>query len=220
MRVVAAIAASVLFPASAQAAANRVTWPEAREYRPGETARLKVAAKRPVNVVFVRENADGKVQRVLARRALRRGQLSLQFGNPGRYALRVGKATRRFVVNTMCDDIGDKAELRLGATRVRAGGVLAYLIVNTSDNFGCVIAGVGSSLERQLPDGTWSPVNPGQGSTLQGIAVAPWAPFAKQLTVPADAAPGTYRVTDYVTRRERGTLPERIDLTAQFEITA
>ena len=49
--VAAAVAAVVLFPASAQAAKTGVTWPEAREYTPGETARVKVATKRPVNVV-------------------------------------------------------------------------------------------------------------------------------------------------------------------------
>jgi hypothetical protein len=50
--------------------------------------------------------------------------------------------------------------------------------------------------------------------------VAPWQPFAKQAPIPADAAPGTYRIRDHVSRQVPGAAGELIDLTAQFEVTA
>jgi hypothetical protein len=221
MRLVLVVAAVLLpLPASA-AAADRVTWPDTREYQPGETLKVKVANKNATKVVFVRETAAGKVMRVIARRTVRRATVSLSIGKPGRYTLRVGSATRRYNAGTRCArSDGDKAELRLDATSVRAGGALPYRIVNPSTNLGCFTAGVGYLIERLLGDGTWAPVNPGQLFVAVGIPVAPWQPFAKQALIPADAVPGTYRVQDHVSRQVPGAAGERIDLTAQFEVTA
>ena len=136
------------------------------------------------------KNADGEVVRVLARRSLRRGSIALAFGNPGSYALRVGKATRRFVVNTDCEDNGKSAELRLGATSVRAGGVLPYGSSTPATTSAALMAGRGYGFDLRLPDGTWAPLNAGQGFTADGVQVAPWASFAKQMPVTAGAASG------------------------------
>ena len=98
--------------------------------------------------------------------------------------------------------------------------MLPYRIVNTSDNFGCLMAGRGYGFDLRLPDGTWAPLNAGQGFTADGVRVAPWASFAKQLPVPAGTAPGTYRLRDHVLRRDRGAPSERLDLAAEFQVTA
>jgi hypothetical protein len=219
--VLVVVAAVLLVLPAAAAADDRVTWPDAREYQPGETIRVKVASKNATNVVFMRESAAGKVMRVIARRTVRRATVSLPIGKPGRYALRVGSATRRYNAGTLCArSDGDKAELRLDATSVRAGDSLPYRIVNASTNLGCFTAGVGYLLERLLTDGTWTPVNPGQLFIAVGIPVAPWQPFAKQAPIPADAVPGTYRIQEHVSRQVPRAAGERIDLTAQFEVTA
>ena len=80
--------------------------------------------------------------------------------------------------------------------------------------------GDGWAIDRLMPDGTWSLVGPSGPTTLAGRVVAPWAPFNKRAQVPADAAPGTYRLRDGVHRRDPGSLPEALPLTAQFEVTA
>jgi hypothetical protein len=133
---------------------------------------------------------------------------------PGRYALRAGRRERAITVAAAeprpCRPDGDSAELRLGLTSVAPGGTLPLEVVNTSK--GCLTLGVGYAFER-LQDGAWVRVPSNQVFITLAVILRPGERYAKQAIVPADAAPGTYRVVDaaYGSRT--------IDLAAQFEVT-
>jgi hypothetical protein len=226
MRLVLALAAVLLFPATAQAAGPRVTWPEQRTFAAGETISVKIKAGKPVRAALVRESATGKALRTIARRTLRRGTFRATAPKPGRYALRVGARRRAITVTAdtpvssgplppaeppaPCRPDGDRAELRLGATSAAAGGTLPLEVVNTSA--GCLTLGVGYGFER-LQDGAWVRVPSNQIFITLAVILRPGERYAKQAIVPADATPGTYRVVDAA--YGSGT----IDLAAQFEVT-
>jgi hypothetical protein len=228
MRLVLALAAVLLIPtAAAQAAGPKVTWPEQRSYEPGEKISVKVKSSTPVRAALVRESASGKVMRTIARRTLRSGTFKAKAPAAGRYSLRVGKRERDITVAAPdtpvssgplppaepfepCRPDGDTAELRLGATSVKPGGTLPLEVVNTSGS--CLTLGVGYSFERLQPDGSWVTVPSNQIFITLAVILSPGQTYAKQAVVPADAAPGTYRVVDQA--YGSGT----INLAAQFEV--
>ena len=111
-----------------------------------------------------------------------------------------------------CRPDGDRAELRLGATSVKAGGALPFAVVNTST--GCLTLGVSYGFERLLPDGTWAVVPSNQAFIMIAVMLRAGESYAKQALVPADLAPGTYRVVDSAYGSGK------IDLAAQFEVIA
>jgi hypothetical protein len=228
--VLAALAAVLLVPTAAQAAGPKVTWPEQRTYAPGETISVKVQSKLRVRAALVRESATGRVLRTIARRTLRAGTFKAKAPTEGRYSLRVGKRERDITVaapdtpvssgplpqptepTEYCRPDGDRAELRLGATSVKAGETLPLEVVNTST--GCLTLGVCFSIERLLPDGTWASVTGNQVCIMLAVGLRPGERLAKQAVVPAGSPPGTYRAVDQVFGART------IALAAQFQVVA
>jgi hypothetical protein len=231
MRLVLALAVVLLLPTTAHAAGPKITWPEQRSFAPGETISVKVASTARVRVALVRESGSGKVLRTVARRTLRHGTFTAAAPRAGRYSLRVGTRARAITVAAPSQPVssgplppvedpqlpacarptGDRAELRLGAASVPAGGTLPLQVVNTST--GCLTLGVGYSFER-LHDGVWVAVPSNQMFITLAVLLAPGETYAKPAVVPADAVPGTYRVLDSA----YGAAP--VPLVAQFEVTA
>ena len=128
--------------------------------------------------------------------------------------------TQKYVVGDICAPaiVGDRAEIRLLATTVRPGGLLPYQVVNTSVT-GCLGVGEGYALERLLPDGTWTVINPLQPFPLP-LNIVGRKPYAKRAFIPADATPGIHRLRDSVTTGVMGKRPgTEIELVAQFEVT-
>jgi hypothetical protein len=88
-------------------------------------------------------------------------------------------------------------ELRLGATTLSPGGSLPYSVVNTGQR--CQTAGAPYAWQLQQPDGSWQTIQLPWAFPMFGIMLPPGASYAKTAQVPADAAPGTYRLLDSVT---------------------
>lgn len=228
MRLLVALAAAavLLIAPAAEAAGPKVTWPERRTYAPGEKLTVKVVSTARVRVALVRESASGKVMRTVARRTLRRGTFSAAAPSAGRYSLRVGARSRAFTVASgpaapqpseplpCARSHGDKAELRLAAPTVTAGGVLAAEVVNTSAA-GCLMGGVGYLFERLQPDGSWARVPTNLVFITVGVMIEPGRSFPKQVQIPADFTPGSYRLRDSVYGANGA-----IELTAPFEVVA
>jgi hypothetical protein len=221
-----AAAAALLVAPAAEAAGPKVTWPEQRTYAPGEKLTVKVVSPARVRVALVRESASGKVMRTVARRTLRRGTFSAAAPRAGRYSLRVGARSRDFTVAAKpassprpseplpcARSHGDAAELRLAAPTVIAGGVLSAEVVNTSA--GCLMGGVGYLFERLQPDGSWARVPTNLVFITVGVMIEPGRSFPKQVQIPADFAPGSYRLRDSVYGANGA-----IELTAPFEVIA
>ncbi len=227
MRVILiAIAAVLALPTAAQASL-KVTWPQQRTYAPGETLSVKVVSTKPVRAALVRESASGKVMRTVARRTLRRGTFSATVPATGRYSLRIGNRARSVTVASSppsaklpappgppCSTAtGDRAELRLATATVRAGDTLHFAVVNTSA--GCLFGGAAYTLERLLPDGSWLVLNRDMPFPAIAFILAAGTKLDKQAPIPADAAPGSYRVTDSLTGAA-GAIP----VFAAFEVVA
>ena len=230
MRLLLVLAAVLLMPTAAQAAGPKVTWPEQRTFAPGATISVKVASKHRVRAALVRESASGKVMRTVARRTLRSGTFKTKAPTVGRYSLRVGWRERDITVAEPSTPVSspplppaiepqlpecihataDRAELRLGTTTVAAGGTLPFEIVNTSS--GCLHIGLPYAFQRLLPDGTWVDAPTNLVFPLPLLLIGPRGSFTKQARVPADFAPGTYRVVDHAFGAQK------IDLAAQFDV--
>jgi hypothetical protein len=227
MRLLLAFAAVLLLPTAAQAAGPKVTWPQQRTFAPGETISVKVTSEARVRAALVRESASGKVMRIVARRTLRNGTFKAAAPRVGRYSLRVGERERTITVSTPVSSgplppvtdpplpdcarpSGDRAELRLGAPSVSAGGTLPLEVVNTST--GCLVLGVGYSFER-LQDGVWVTAPSNQMFITLGVLLGPGQTYPKQAAIPADFLPGTYRVVDTVSGATG------IRLAAEFQVT-
>lgn len=215
------IAAALALPAAANASI-KVTWPEQRTYVRGEKLSVKVVSTKLVRAVLVRQDASGRVTRVIARRILRKGTFTASAA--GRYALKVGTRSRTIMVvasppsapgtsapERACTMTGDRVELRLSTTTVHAGDELPFALANTSA--GCLMGGDGASFERKAADGTWTPVHTDQIFSAVGVFIYAGESYAKTVRVPADAGPGTYRVLDSVVNRG-GTIP----VVAEFEV--
>lgn len=225
-----ALAAVLALPAAAQASL-RITWPQQRTYAPGETLTVKVVSSKPVRAALVRESASGKVMRTVARRTLRRGMFSAAVPAAGRYSLRIAKRARTVTVAapappdpppadplpappspTSCyAPSGDRAELHLSATTVQPGATLPFELVNTSA--ACLLTGVGYAFERRLEDGTWEPVPTDQDFILLGVLVPAGTSYARTARIPADFAPGIYRLLDSASGNG-----ENIPVAAEFEV--
>jgi hypothetical protein len=232
MRLVLALAAVLLMPTAAQAAGPKVTWPQQRSFAPGETISVKVASKERVRAALVRESASGKVMRTVARRTLRTGTFRATAPSAGRYSLRVGPRERDITVASPTTPVSspplppatepqlpqcihataDRAELRLSATSVAAGGTLPFEVVNTSS--GCLHLGLPYGFERLSPAGTWVDAPTDYMFALPMVLLGPGQSFGKQAKVPAGFTPGTYRVVDHAFGAAG-----RIDLAAQFDVT-
>jgi len=223
------IAAALALPAAAQASL-KVTWPEQRSYAPGEILKVKVVSSTRVRVAFVRVTADGKVMRTVWRTTLSKGARTAIAWRPGHYELRVAGRTRSVTILAApvqsppapidpatfpsCGvQPGDSAELRLGATTVRAGETLPFELVNTSA--GCETAGVGYSFERRLTDGSFEAVDLHLLFPALAVILPAGTSYAKSAPIPADLAPGTYRLLDSVSGASG-----QIRVAAEFAVTA
>ena len=207
------VAAALALPAAAQASL-KVTWPEQRTYAPGEIMKLRVVSSERVRVAFVRVTANGKVMRTLWRRTLSAGTRTAIAWKPGHYELRVAARTRSVTVAAApvqspsaplpidpgtfptCTGQGDSAELRLSATTIRAGETLPFDLVNTST--GCETAGVGYSFERRLADGSFETIPLNLLFPALAVFLPAGTTYAKSAPIPADFAPGGYRLLDSV----------------------
>ena len=82
MRLALALLATLLIAAPAQAAATKVTWPEARAYGAGEQIAISVKGDRKVKVSVLRVSASGKVMSSVVRRTLKRGSVTATVFGP------------------------------------------------------------------------------------------------------------------------------------------
>jgi hypothetical protein len=94
-------------------------------------------------------------------------------------------------------DLPGTAELHLEATTLTPGATLAFSVVNTGQR--CVTAGAGYVWQLQQADGSWQMVLPAGIFPDYGVILPPGQSYAKTAQLPADAAPGTYRLSDHVT---------------------
>lgn len=209
MRIALAVLATLLFAAPAQAAATKVTWPEARQYGPGEQIAVSVKGDRKVKVSVLRVSASGKVMGTIARRTLKRGSVTATLERAGTYSVRVDRRQRTLKVATSTSSspappgtpsptncVADKlqVEVRLGADRVARGQSLPYSIVNTSGT--CITTGAAYALEHQQADGTWMPAPWQLIFPLYAVLVPAGGEFAKNVSIPADAPLGMYRLIE------------------------
>jgi hypothetical protein len=225
------IAAVLALPAAAEASL-KVTWPEQRTYATGEILKVKVVSSERVRVAFVRVTASRTVMHTVWKRTLRTGTRTAIAWKPGHYELQVAGRTRSVTVAAapvqsppaplpsapatlpQCGaQLGDSAELRLGATTVRAGDTLPFELVNTST--GCETAGVGYSFEHRLADGTFEPVRLNLLFPALAVFLPRGTSYAKSAPIPADFAPGGYRLVDSVSGASGF-----IRVAAEFEVTA
>ena len=72
-----------------------------------------------------------------------------------------------------------------------AGGKLPYTLVST----GCLATGVGYTLERLEADGSYTRVNGNEVFILIGLMLPPGKSLTGTANIPADATPGTYRLS-------------------------
>jgi hypothetical protein len=112
----------------------------------------------------------------------------------GTYTVRWGTASTTFTVNQCLGPATPTTTaLQLGYTTVPAGGKLPYALVNTGT--GCLATGVGYRLERQEADGSFTHVNANELFITIGLMLGPGGRYPGTASIPADAVPGTYRLT-------------------------
>lgn len=112
----------------------------------------------------------------------------------GTYTIRWGSLSSAFTVNQcMGPTAPTTTALQLGATSVPAGGTLTYTLINTGT--GCLGTGVAYRLDQLQPDGSYTTVNANQIFVSIGLLLNPGKSYAGTATIPADATPGTYRLT-------------------------
>jgi hypothetical protein len=154
----------------------------------------------------VRRPDDGSILTPAPDRALQPGESYVLDGHvperlaDGRYTVQVqtapGVAGVPFDVSVCLGGPQAPASdqrLQLGATSVPAGGKLPYTLVNAGS--GCVLTGVGYSLERQEADGSFTRVNTNEIFITIGLMLGPGKAYKGTANIPADATPGTYRLT-------------------------
>ena len=211
MRLALALLATLLIAAPAQAAATKVTWPEARAYGAGEQIAISVKGDRKVKVSVLRVSASGKVMSSVVRRTLKRGTVTATLTRAGTYAVRVDRRERKLNVvaaslpapeppvtppHFNCVHAGSVTlEATLSADRVQRGQTLPFSIRNTSD--GCVTMGVGYQLEHQAGDGQWKPVPWPLIFPTIAVILQPGGVYPNSVQIPADAPLGLYRLAGY-----------------------
>jgi biopolymer transport protein ExbD len=211
MRLALALLATLLIAAPAQAAATKVTWPEARAYGAGEQIAISVKGDRKVKVSVLRVSASGKVMSSVVRRTLKRGSVTATLARAGTYAVRVDRRERTLKVVAAsspapeppatppqfnCVHAGSVTlEATLGADRVQRGQTLPFSIRNTSD--GCVTTGVGYQLEYQAGDGQWKPVPWPLIFPMIAVILQQGGVYPNSVHIPADAPLGLYRLVGY-----------------------
>jgi hypothetical protein len=201
--------ALLIAAAPAQAAATKVTWPANKDHRPGEQIAVVVKADHAVKVSVLRVTDAGKVMSTVARKSLKSGTVTATLANAGSYSLRVQDGNRvrtralkvvapTPTVDNGCGDahaIVPSVQPTLSATTVHPGQTLRYSILNTS--VGCVSVGLPYRIEWQQPDGNWK-IDPWglQAFPLPAFVLGTAKAFDKLISVPADAAPGHYRLVE------------------------
>jgi len=216
MRLTLVLLAMVLLAAPAQAAATKVTWPEARAYGAGEQIAISVKGDRKVTVSVLRVSANsGKVMRSVVRRTLKRGSVIATLERVGTYAVRVDRRERTLKVVTAptpapapaptppatppqftCVHAANVSlEATLSADRVQRGQTLPFSIRNTSD--GCVTMGVGYQLEYRAGDGLWKPVPWPLIFPAIAVILQPGAVYPNSVQIPGDAPLGLYRLVGF-----------------------
>jgi hypothetical protein len=172
-----------------------ITWPAKSVVQPGEKVTVKIASKhRRARVALLFEN------RALKRATLRNGTFTATippgYGKVYRLRVRVGdgEATRALKARLKCATTAAVgSELRLSATSVRAGDRLQYEVYNPGP--ACLRTGAPHTLERLGADGAYVPVPAGQVFIMMAFTVAPGEALGLTAELPADLAPGTYRLT-------------------------
>jgi len=214
MRLALVLLATVLIAAPAQAAATKVTWPEARAYGAGEQIAISVKGDRKVTVSVLRVSArSGKVMSSVVRRTLKRGSVTATLERVGTYAVRVDRRERTLKVVAASSPAPAPAppatppqftcvhaanvslEATLSADRVQRGQTLPFSIRNTSD--GCVTMGVGYQLEYQAGDGQFRPVPWPLIFPTIAVILQPGGVYPNSVQIPADAPLGLYRLVGY-----------------------
>jgi len=198
---------------AAQAASVKVTWPSTRELSPGATVSVTVAAKRAVKLSIVRTNAAGTPIATVARRSLKRGTLSARLDRVGTYAVRVGERSRKLAVlappappsipaplpsapvmidSADCVRATNPTVTVLPIPPVTVGTSFSYVVQSTSD--GCILMGLSHGLEHLQADGTWKQVPWDLVFPAMAVLIQPGATDQRGVHIPADAAPGSYRI--------------------------
>jgi hypothetical protein len=207
-------------PPAKRVAGVRVTWPPLETVTAGTVVGVKVeSTRRRSEIAFVRVDGAGHPLKTLVRDTMLSGTFSVTVpqGPAGaHYMLRLVVGGKRYwswlttpaaaaaaapvVIPAPqpqpqgCSGAAAAGELRLGATSVARGGVLPYQLVNT----GCGNAWVspGWKFERQNADGSWTGVPTGLFFPSVVEQLTPGAAYSEQAQIPADAAPGAYRLLD------------------------
>lgn len=207
----------------------KVTWPKQTHVAPGTKLTVKVqSSKRRAQLAFVTAT-PGTKRVALARRTLRNGTFTVTVPAvaAATYLLRITVAGRRYssVITTpgaklpgppeiptvaptptptptpgplaLCTGpiLPFAAEVTLAATTVRAGDPLDYALVNTGQ------AQVRVEQERRLltEDRRGSVTLPGAGPA---VVLQAGEQATRQAVIPADTAPGRYRIHQFVTHAQ------------------
>ncbi|MDA0173487.1 hypothetical protein OJ998_30565 [Solirubrobacter taibaiensis] len=211
MRLALVLLATLLIAAPAQAAATKVTWPEARPYGAGEQIAISVKGDRKVKVSVLRVSASGKVMSSVVRRTLKRGSVTATLARAGTYAVRVDRRERTLKVVAASSPAPPppatppqfdcihaenvSLEATLSADRVQRGQTLPFSIRNTSD--GCVTMGVGYQLEYQSGDGQWKPVPWPLIFPTIAVILQKGGVYPNGVHIPADAPLALYRLVGF-----------------------
>lgn len=174
-------------------------------------------------VSLVRVNRSGRTLRGVASQSLRDGVFTARLPDlpAARYALRLDVGGRRYFswITTAgapgapppgplpppnpsprpsgpppCPSRGTSSfEVRVDPGQARAGDRFTLMVVNTGTT--CLTGGYDYGWERQLPDGSWEPVQGGDHPVPAiGVTAQPGGTFGHDASVWSELQPGAYRV--------------------------
>lgn len=199
----------------------KLTWPVQGGQAllsPGTEVAVKVrSSHRRATISLVHADTRGIPDRTVARRVLRSGTVKLRipYVNADTYQLRAVVAGKRYfswitttpplpakppppaptfmdVWKARCPAASTPQYMQLATDTAHPGDTVTYTL--SSPGGSCLSGGVCSSLQRQLEDGTWTPVDPRPCPAMAEIAIVePGATSTDVFVVPPGAPPGVYR---------------------------
>jgi hypothetical protein len=197
----------------------RVDWPiQAKQARmlAGQTVTVRVrSTDRRSVITLARVDRAGRVMNVVSRRALRTGTFSAKMPTasvPARYRLQLkiaGRVRREATITAPsasplwaanCPGVAGPVTMTVDSPTIRAGEALRYRLESRDGS--CVSGGgFAPTLFYVHPNGFTEYLQPPHGTPLIGLAphsVGPGWSHTSGVTMPADAAPGHYRIMDPV----------------------
>jgi hypothetical protein len=226
-----------------RSAGVQVTWPlrqSTTTLAPRASVRVVIrraanAERRaPVRIALTRISRSGRVMRVVAVRRIRAGIFAPRLTEPpgSRYRLSLVVAGRWFwgLIDTVappaahpgpnvtCQAAGlapPDARLTLDRPAARPGEPVTTTVHNAGDN--CLTAGYASEYQRLMPDGSWYAIPSGPFTAL-ALVVRAGEQVSTPAPVPADAAPGHYRVRKTVATMA-GDVGFSAEIYAELDVT-